>query len=212
MAFLSTTADVRIRTSLMDGSHGRSHLPASPPVTELLLAWGGGDESAFDRLVPLIHAELHRLARRHMRGERQEHTLQTTALVNEAFLRLINLKRVRWQDRAHFFAMSARLMRRVLVDHARSRQFLKRGSGALTTRFDEASMPVERRLDLVALDDALQALAAIDPRKGKVVEMRFFAGFSVDETAAALQVSPETVMRDWRVAKAWLHRELQSHD
>jgi RNA polymerase sigma factor (TIGR02999 family) len=175
----------------------------------LLLAWGGGDESAFDQLVPLIHAELHRLARRHMRGERQHHTLQTTALLNEVFLRLIHVKRVRWQDRAHFFAVSARLMRRVLVDHARSRQFLKRGGGAPTTPFDDASMPVERSVNLVALDDALQALAVIDPRKAKVVEMRFFAGFSVDETAAALQVSPETVMRDWRVAKAWLHRELQ---
>jgi len=178
----------------------------------LLLAWGGGDESAFDQLVPLIHAELHRLARRHMRGERKHHTLQTTALVNEAFLRLINVKRVRWQDRAHFFAMSARLMRRVLVDHARFRQVVKRGGGAHTTPFDEASMPVEPRLDLVKLDDALKELATIDPRKAKVVEMRFFAGFSVDETAAALQVSPETVIRDWRVAKAWLHRELQSHD
>jgi RNA polymerase sigma factor (TIGR02999 family) len=181
-------------------------------VTELLVAWGGGDESAFDQLVPLIHAELHRLARRHMRGERKHHTLQTTALVNEAFLRLTNLKRMRWQDRAHFFAVSARLMRRVLVDHARSRQFVKRGGGAATTPFDDASMPVERSVDLVALDDALKDLAALDPRKAKVVEMRFFAGFSVDETAAALQVSPETVMRDWRVAKAWLHRELQSHD
>ena len=196
----------------MDGSHRHGHLPPSPPVTELLLAWGSGDESAFDELVPLIHAELHRLARRHMRGERKHHTLQTTALVNEAFLRLVNLKRVRWQDRAHFFAVSARLMRRVLVDHARSRQFLKRGGGAPTIPFDDASMPVERSVDLVALDDALQTLAAIDPRKAKVVEMRFFAGFSVDETAAALQVSPETVMRDWRVAKAWLHRELQRHE
>jgi RNA polymerase sigma factor (TIGR02999 family) len=147
-----------------------------------------------------------------MRGERKHHTLQTTALVNEAFLRLTNLKRMRWQDRGHFFAVSARLMRRVLVDHARSRQFLKRGGGVSPTPFDEASMPVEPRVDLVALDDALQALAAIDPRKAKVVEMRFFAGFSVDETAAALQVSPETVMRDWRVAKAWLHRELQGRD
>jgi RNA polymerase sigma factor (TIGR02999 family) len=196
----------------MDELHGRSDLSPSPPVTELLLAWGRGNESAFGELVPLIHAELHRLARRHMRGERQHHTLQTTALVNEAFLRLTNLKRMRWQDRAHFFAVSARLMRRVLVDHARSRQYLKRGGGAPTTPFDDASMAVERSVNLVALDDALQALAAIDPRKAKVVEMRFFAGFSVDETAAALQVSPETVMRDWRVAKAWLHRELQSHD
>jgi RNA polymerase sigma-70 factor (ECF subfamily) len=186
--------------------------PTSPPVTELLLAWGGGDESAFDQLVPLIHAELHRLARRHMRSERKHHTLQPSALVNEAYLRLINLKRVRWQDRAHFFAVSARLMRRVLVDHARWRQFVKRGGGAQTTPFDEVSISVERSVNLVALDDALQALAALDPRKAKIVEMRFFAGFSVEETAAALQVSRITVMRDWRVAKAWLHRELQAHD
>jgi RNA polymerase sigma-70 factor (ECF subfamily) len=196
----------------MDGSHERDHRSSSPAVTDLLVAWSGGDESAFDELVPLIHAELHRLARRHMRGERKHHTLQTTALVNEAFLRLTTLKRIRWQDRAHFFAVSARLMRRVLVDHARSRQFLKRGGGVRTTPFDETSIPVEPRVDLVALDDALEALAAIDPRKAKVVEMRFFAGFTVDETAAALDVSAETVMRDWRVAKAWLHRELQRHD
>jgi RNA polymerase sigma-70 factor (ECF subfamily) len=196
----------------MDRSQGRGHFPPSPPVTELLLAWSGGDEAALDQLVPLVHAELHRLARRHMRGERTHHTLQTTALVNEAFLRLVNVKRVHWQDRAHFFAVSSRLMRRVLVDHARSRQFVKRGGGARITPFDDASMSVECRVDLVALDDALQALAVMDPRKSKVVEMRFFAGFSVDETAAALNVSPETVMRDWRVAKAWLHRELQSHD
>jgi RNA polymerase sigma factor (TIGR02999 family) len=196
----------------MDGSRGPGNVSVSPPVTDLLLAWGCGDESAFDQLVPLVHAELHRLARRHMRGERSGHTLQTTALVNEAYLRLMDLKRVRWQDRAHFFAMSARLMRRVLVDHARSRQFVKRGGGARMTPFDDASMSVQPSVDLVALDDALGALAAIDPRKSKVVEMRFFAGFSVEETAAALHVSAETVMRDWRVAKAWLHRELQSHD
>lgn len=182
------------------------------PVTDLLLAWGHGDESALERLVPVVHAELHRLARSQMRGERNDHTLQTTALVNEAYLRLIDLSRVRWQDRSHFFAMSSRLMRRILVDHARSRQFVKRGGGTRTIPFDDASITRERSVDLVALDDALRTLADIDPRKAQIVEMRFFAGFTVEETAAALGVSPETVMRDWRVAKAWLLRELHSHE
>jgi len=192
----------------------RASVPAAspPPVTDLLLAWGRGDESALAQLIPLVRVELHRLARRHMRGERRGHTLQTTALVNEAYMRLIDLNRVRWQDRAHFFAMSARLMRRILVDHARSRQFVKRGGGARKITFDDALVSLERSADLVALDDALQALAEIDSRKSQVVEMRFFAGLSVDETAAALHVSPETVLRDWRVAKAWLLRELRGHD
>ena len=183
----------------------------SPPaVTELLLAWGRGDESAFEQLIPLVHAELHRMARRFMLGKRAGHTLQTTVLVNEAYLRLVDLDRVRWQDRAHFFAMSARLMRRILVDYARSRQFVKRGGGARMVLFDEAlvAMP-QRGLDLVALDDALQALAALDPRTSEVVEMRFFGGLTVEETAEALHVSAQTVMRDWRLAKAWLHRELR---
>jgi RNA polymerase sigma factor (TIGR02999 family) len=146
-----------------------------------------------------------------MRGERRDHTLQTTALVNEAYLHLIDLSRVRWQDRVHFFAMSARLMRRILVDHARSRQFAKRGGGARKLSIDEGQVTVERGLDLVALDDALTVLAALDHRRSQVVEMRFFAGLSVDETAEALRISPETVMRDWRAAKAWLRRELRSH-
>jgi RNA polymerase sigma factor (TIGR02999 family) len=181
----------------------------SEPVTDLLLAWGQGDDSAFDRLIPLVRVELHRLARRHMRRERTGHTLQTTALVNEAYLRLVDLGRVLWQDRAHFFAMSARLMRRILVDHARSRQFVKRGGGARRIPFDEALVSVERNVDLVELDDALRRLADLDPRKGQVVEMRFFAGLSVEETATALGVSPVTVMRDWRVARAWLFKELR---
>jgi RNA polymerase sigma factor (TIGR02999 family) len=196
----------------MEGSPTTSHAPPSPRLTDLLRAWGRGNESALNQLVPVVYAELHRLARRLMRGERNGHTLQTTALVNEAYLRLIDLRRVRWQNRAHFFAMSARVMRRILVDHARSQQSAKRGGGARKIPYDEGLIAFERGLDLVALDDALRALAAIDPRKSKVVEMRFFAGFSVDETAAALHVAPETVMRDWRVAKAWLHRELQGHD
>jgi RNA polymerase sigma factor (TIGR02999 family) len=192
-------------------SHTSSPALPPPPVTDLLLAWEQGDESALQQLIPVVTAELHRLARRYMRGERRDHTLQTTALVNEAYLRLIDLSRVRWQDRVHFFAMSARLMRRILVDHARSRQFAKRGGGARKLSFDEGQVTVERGLDLVALDDALTVLAALDHRRSQVVEMRFFAGLSVDETAEALRISPETVMRDWRAAKAWLRRELRSH-
>ncbi|MFI5178220.1 MAG: sigma-70 family RNA polymerase sigma factor [Vicinamibacterales bacterium] len=182
---------------------------APPPVTDLLVAWGGGDESALERLMPLVQEELHRLARREMRGERPGHTLQTTALVNEAYMRLIDARRVRWQDRAHFFALSARIMRRILVDHARSRNFIKRGGGTRHVSLDEALIvSQDRGADLVALDDALQALAALDARKSQVVEMRFFGGLSVEETAEALRVSPETVMRDWHLAKVWLLREL----
>jgi RNA polymerase sigma factor (TIGR02999 family) len=175
----------------------------------LLIAWSGGDSSALDALIPLVHGELLRLARRQMKREREGHTLQTTALVNEAYLRLVDLSRIRWQDRAHFFAMSARLMRRILVDHARSRRYLKRGGGAVRVSFDEAlAVSRESAADLVALDDALQSLARIDPRKGQVVELRYFGGLSVDETAEVLHVSPETVMRDWRLSKAWLLREV----
>jgi len=181
-------------------------------VTELLVAWSGGDASALEQLIPLVHAELHRLARRQMRRERQGHTLQTTALVNEAFLRLVDLSRIRWQDRAHFFAMSARLMRRILVDHARSRQYIKRGGGARRVTFDEGlAVSAEPAADLVGLDDALQALARVDARKSQVVELRYFGGLSVEETAEALHVSPETVMRDWRLARAWLLREMTAN-
>jgi RNA polymerase sigma factor (TIGR02999 family) len=183
------------------------------PVTELLLAWGQGDESALERLMPMVHEELHRLARREMRGERTGHTLQTTALVNEAYLRLIDARRVHWHDRAHFFALSARLMRRILVDHARSRQYLKRGGGAKQITLDDALVVAEARsADLIALDDALQALAAVDPRKSQVIEMRYFGGLTVDETAEALSISPETVTRDWRFGKVWLLRKLRGHD
>ena len=183
--------------------------PASRRVTELLIAWSGGDSCALDALIPLVHGELQRVARRQMKREREDHTLQTTALVNEAYLRLVDLSRIRWQDRAHFFAMSARLMRRILVDHARSRRYLKRGGGARRVSFDEAlAVSRESAADLVALDDALQSLARVDSRKGQVVELRYFGGLSVDETAEVLHVSPETVMRDWRLSKAWLLREL----
>jgi RNA polymerase sigma factor (TIGR02999 family) len=180
-----------------------------PHVTELLLSWGRGDRSALDELVPIVHQELRRLARLQMRGERDNHTLQTTALVNEAFIRLVDLRRIRWQDRAHFLALSARLMRRILVDHARSRNYRKRGGGAVNVALDDSiDMSRERGADLVALDDALESLARVDPRKGQVVELRFFGGLSVDETAEALGISAETVLRDWRFAKVWLLREV----
>jgi RNA polymerase sigma factor (TIGR02999 family) len=183
--------------------------PLPEEVTDLLLAWGRGDRSALDRLISLVYEELRRLAHRYMGQERPGHTLQTTALVNEAYLRLIDASRVRWQNRAHFFAVSAQLMRRILVDFARAHRNLKRGGAAQQVSLDEA-LPVAREpdADLVALDEALTALAAIDPRQARAVELRFFGGLSVDEAAEVLKVSPETVHRDWRVAKVWLLREL----
>ena len=175
----------------------------------MLLAWGAGDESAFEKLVPLVHAELRRLAHRAMGRQRAGHTLQTTALVNEAYLRLIDVSRVKWQDRAHFFAMSARLMRRILVDHARARQSQKRGGARRKVSLEETLIvSPERGADMVALDDALQALAAVDARKCQVVELRYFGGLSVEECAEALRVSADTILRDWRLAKSWLRREL----
>ena len=187
------------------GSGGRPR----KDVTALLVAWGGGDEGALGQLLPIVHSELHRLARRLMRGERDGHTLQTTGLVNEAYLRLVDLSRVPWHDRTHFFAMSARLMRRILVDHSRARKFQKRGGSMRRVSLDDALLVgAERGDDLVALDDALSALAAIDERKSRVVELRFFGGLTVEETAQTLKVSAETVMRDWRLAKVWLLREL----
>ncbi len=183
--------------------------PTSHEITGLLAAWGGGDESALERLTPLVYDELHRLAHRYMSRERPGHTLQTTALVNEAYLRLVNWREVRWQNRAHFFAVSAQMMRRILVDFARDRQYLKRGGGALRVSLSEAAAFTEcRGADLVALDEALTALAEMDQRKGQVVEMRFLGGLSVEEVAEVLKVSEETVMRDWRLAKVWLLREL----
>jgi RNA polymerase sigma-70 factor, ECF subfamily len=183
--------------------------PSSLEVTQLLLAWSQGEQTALEKLVPLVYAELRRVARRHMYQERPGHTLQTTALVNEAYLRLIDARQVRWQNRAHFFAVSAQLMRRILVDFARSRRYQKRGGGAQKVTFDEAvvASPVQSP-SLVALDYALTALAVTDARKSKVVELRFFGGLSVEETAEVLKVSPDTVMRDWKLAKAWLAREM----
>lgn len=183
--------------------------PASHEVTQLLLAWREGDRAALDRLIPLVHAELRRLARRYMRQERAGHTLQTTALVNEVYLRLIDTPQIQWQDRAHFFSIAAQLMRRILVDLARARNYQKRGGGARPLAFDEALVvSPEQDADVVALDEALDALARIDERKSRVVEMRFFGGLKEKEIALALQVSPETVRRDWRLAKAWLLRWL----
>jgi RNA polymerase sigma-70 factor, ECF subfamily len=180
---------------------------ASP--TALLLAWNRGDPDALDALLPLVYEELRRLAAHYMKGERSDHTLQATALVNEAYLRLIEVRQVRWQNRAHFFAMAARLMRRILVDAARSRDQQKRGGGAPMLSLDEALVvPIEPGKDLVALDEALTALAAVDSRKSQVVEMRFFGGLNIDETAEALHVSRDTVKRDWTMAKLWLLREL----
>ena len=185
--------------------------PASPGVTQLLIDWSNGDENALQQLIPLVHEELRRVARRHMAHERAEHTLQATALVNEAYMRLVDVQRVKWQNRAHFFAMSARLMRRILVDFARSRRYQKRGGGAQKVTLDEALVvSPEPGSDLVRLDEVLTALAAVDSRKAQVVEMRFFGGLSVEETAEALHVSRDTVMRDWKLAKAWLLRELKT--
>jgi RNA polymerase sigma-70 factor, ECF subfamily len=180
-------------------------------ITGLLVAWGRGDEDAFHRLVPLVHAELQRLAGSMMQGERAGHTLQPTALVNELYLRLVDVRRVRWQDRNHFLSMTSRLMRRVLVDHARTRRSKKRGGGAVRiTLADDFDLSHEPGRDLVALDDALTALAATDERKGRVIELRFFGGLSVEETAAVLGISVETVMRDAKLARAWLQRELRA--
>ena len=179
-------------------------------VTALLRAWSEGDRQALDALTPIVHAELRRLAQRYMRRERQDHSLQATALVNEAYLRLVDCTRMQWKDRAHFFAVSARLMRRILVDHAR-RNNVKRGRGVPHVSFDETVVVQESNADLVALDEAMDALAQLDPRKVQVVEMRFFGGLSVEETAEVLEVSPVTVRRDWSSAKIWLYRELTRH-
>jgi RNA polymerase sigma-70 factor, ECF subfamily len=178
-------------------------------ASALLRAWSGGDQDALGKLTPIVYEELRRLARRYMRGERPGHSLQTTALVNEAYTRLVDYKRMQWQNRAHFFAVSAQLMRRILVEHAR-RHNLKRGAGVQHLSLDEAAtLAGARDADLVALDHAMNALARIDPRKVRVVEMRFFGGLSVEETAEVLSVSPVTVKRDWRAARSWLYRELK---
>ena len=177
-------------------------------ISALLRAWSDGDQGALETLTPIVYGELHRLAGRYMKGEHTGHSLQTTALVNEAYMRLVDYKRMQWQDRAHFFAVSAQVMRRILVDHAR-RHNLKRGGKVAHVSLDEAAcVESARDTDLVALDRAMEALARIDPRKVQVVEMRFFGGLNVEETAEVLRVSPITVKRDWRAAKLWLYREM----
>jgi RNA polymerase sigma factor (TIGR02999 family) len=179
-------------------------------VSQLLRAWSGGDRRALDRLTAIVYDELRHLARRYLKGERAGHSLQTTALVNEAYVRLVDYKHMQWQNRAHFFAVSAQLMRRILVEHAR-RHNLKRGGGVQHVSLDEvAVVGSDRAADLVALDEAMSALAQIDPRKAQIVELRFFGGLSVPETAEVLRVSSITVMRDWSTAKAWLYREMTS--
>jgi RNA polymerase sigma factor (TIGR02999 family) len=178
-------------------------------VTALLRAWSDGDAAALERLTPLVDAELRRLARIYMSRERREHTLQSTALVNEVFVRLISDADIRWNDRANFFGICARLMRRVLVDHARSRGYQKRGGGVVRVTIDEQALAAPAEVDVLDLDRALSQLETFDERKCRVVEMRFFAGLSVEETAEALKVSPDTVKRDWRIAKLWLLKELQ---
>jgi RNA polymerase sigma-70 factor (ECF subfamily) len=180
-----------------------------PQITQLLRAWSGGDPRALEQLTPLVYVQLHRTAKRYMAGERPAHTLQTTALINEVYLRLVDAPEISWHDRAHFFAVCARLMRRILTDFARSRHRVKRGGDACQLPLDEALLVSrEPSADLVALDDALNALGEFDERKSRVVELRFFGGLSVEETADVLRVSEETVKRDWRLAKLWLLREM----
>lgn len=182
---------------------------ASPEITRLLLAWNAGDQAAFDSLLPLVYRELRSLANRYMRRQRPGHTLQTTALVNEAYLRLIDSAQVNWQNRAHFFAVSSQLMRRILVDFARARLSEKRGGVAQPVTLDEAfAYAPERGAELLALDDALNALAALNPRQSQIVELRYFGGLTEEETAEVLKISPRTVRRDWSLARAWLFREL----
>ncbi len=185
--------------------------PSPQQVTQLLVAWGGGNQAARDELMPLVYEELRRLAHRCMSRERPGHTLHTSALVNEAYLRLVDQKNIHWQDRAHFFGIAARLMRQILVDYARKRHYAKRGGDARRVPLDEAMIvSKERAADVLALDDALKSLAEIDPRQSQIVELRFFGGLSIEETAEVLAVSPGTVMRDWTLAKAWLRRAIMS--
>ena len=184
-------------------------MPSNKEITDLLLAWSDGDEAALEQLTPLVYAELHRLAQHYLGREGRRQSIQATELVNEAYLRLVDCKDVRWQNRAHFFALSARMMRRILVDFARTRGRRKRGGGLEQVPLDQAAgLTLEPCADLVVLDEALGRLAELDPRKAQVVELRFFGGLTVDESAEVLKVSPETVLRDWSLARAWLLRAL----
>ena len=185
--------------------------PSLPEVTQLLVAWGNGDQVARDQLMSVVYQELHRLAHQYMKRESPGHTLQTSALVNEAFMRLIDQKDVRWQNRAHFFGIAAQMMRRILVDYARSRNYAKRGGGARQISLDEGlTVSLERSAEVVQVHEALEQLAKFDPRKSQIVELRFFGGLSIEETARVLGVSQGTVMRDWTLAKAWLRKEIVS--
>ena len=183
--------------------------PSQKQITQMLVDWGNGDQAALEKLTPLVYSELHRLARRYMGRERPGHTLQTSALVNEAYIRLIDWKNIHWQNRAHFFAVSAQLMRRILVDFARSRNYAKRGGAARKVSLEEATViSREKGAELVALDDALDSLARLDDRQSRVVELRFFGGLELEEIAEVMNISVGTVRRDWSLARAWLHREL----
>lgn len=182
---------------------------STPDVTELLIAWNEGNQESLERLLPAVYDELRKLARSYLRRERPDHTLQATALVHEAYLRLIDQNSVTWQNRAHFFGIAAQMMRRILVNHAVAKQTDKRGGGVQKLSLDEAiSLAEERELDLIALDDALKTLAEFDPRQSQIVELRFFGGLSIEETAEVLNISPATIKREWSTAKMWLHREL----
>jgi RNA polymerase sigma factor (TIGR02999 family) len=186
-------------------------MPADFDITALLVDWGNGDQSALERLLPLVERELHRLAHSYMRREDPDHTLQTTALINETYLRLVDQRKVEWQNRAHFFGIAAQIMRRILLNYARDQNRQKRGGKAIHVSLSQAMiMPAEKDRELIALNDALDRLEALDPRKSKVVELRYFGGLSVEEAAEVLKVSPITVMRDWQFAKAWLAREMQN--
>ena len=182
-------------------------------VTQLLMSWSQGDKAALDELIPLVYAELRRLARHQMNRENPGHTLQTSALINEAYLRLVDQQGVQWQDRAHFFAVAAQVMRHILIDHARRHQYAKRGGGAVKVELNEAILlPEQRTAELIALDEALTELGAVDPRRSRVVELRFFGGLSIEETAEVMKVSSPTVQREWRAAKAWLRRAISMKD
>jgi RNA polymerase sigma factor (TIGR02999 family) len=181
----------------------------SDELTQLLNSWSNGDDQALDKLIPLVYAELRKLARRHMGRENPDHTLQTSALINEAYLKLVDQQSVQWQNRAHFFAVAAQVMRHILIDHARAHRFAKRGAGAVKVSLDEtAVLTDERASELVALDDALTTLASLDLRKSRIVELRFFGGLSIEETAEIIKISPKTVTREWRAARAWLRQEM----
>ena len=186
--------------------------PPSADVTKLLQAWSAGDTQARERLIPIVYNELHGMARRYMAAERPDHTLQASALINEAYLKLVGVRRMQWQNRAHFFGVCAQLMRQILVDFGRRRHYLKRGGGVRPLTINENVMAVARNTDLTALDDALKTLETVDPRRVRVVELRFFAGLTLEETAEVRKVSLDTVVRDWRLAKVWLLREIKKRD